>query len=69
MAVHVFKISVPNPDFPFEPPIYEGDSDSAHDKIVPGTYEAWDMDTERDGKLIVTDRGSWFELGYRDPGF
>jgi hypothetical protein len=36
MSSRIRTMSVDNPDFPFEPPIYEGDHDSAHDKLVPG---------------------------------
>lgn len=62
MTSTVRTISVPNPDFPFEPPIFEGDSDSAMDKIIPGVYTAWDMNTEEYGTLTVTESGSEFKI-------
>ena len=52
------EVSVPNPDDPFEMPIYEGPASGAASRLVPGSYTAYGLADETPYLLTVPDPGA-----------
>lgn len=57
------EVTVPNPDDPFDMPIYEGPAAGATGRLVPGSYTAYGLDDETPYLLTVPDPGAieWTE--------
>lgn len=47
------EVTVPHPDEPFDPPIFEGPASQAHTLLIPGAYRAQTFDSEQDVTVIV----------------
>lgn len=51
-------VTVPNPDDPFDMPIYEGPASGASSRLIPGSYTAYGMDDDQTPYLLtVADPG------------
>lgn len=47
------EVSVPNPDDPFDMPVYEGPAAGASSRLVPGSYAAYGMDDDQTPYLLT----------------
>ena len=62
------EVAVPNPDDPFDMPIYEGPAAGANTKLIPGSYAAYGLDDSETAYLLTVPNQGQIEWTVHEDG-